>query len=177
MPRFFVMNIHVLSELLLYYILSRLNYGHYIPIVSPFYPHYILPNPHWISMFHDSNSITVTRRDCLDPHGIPVKSPFSHGFPMVFPWEKPQGTVLSTSPGMPDTHWKQTVRTACDGMTLLAVKVLLKERWLKGVNAVHIAIYSDFIGFYSDLMGFYQPVNALHITLWLCQSSYWSHGP
>jgi hypothetical protein len=26
-------------------------------------------------------------------------------------------------------------------------------------------------------MGFYQPVNALHITLWLCQSSYWSHGP
>ena len=33
-------------------------------------------------MFHDSNSITVTRRDCLDPHGIPVKSPFSHGFPM-----------------------------------------------------------------------------------------------
>jgi len=97
---------------------------------------------------------------------------FSHGFPMVFPWEKPQGTVLSTSPGMPDTHWKQTVRTACDGMALLAVKVLLKERWLKGVNAVHIAMYSDFIGFDSDLMGFYQPVNALHITLWLCQSSY-----
>ena len=45
------------------------------------------------------------------------------------------------------------------------MKVLLKERWLKGVNAVHIAIYSDFIGFYSDLMGFYQPENAVHITV------------
>ena len=40
---------------------------HSIPIISPFYPHYIL--------------------FCSFPHGFPMLFPwFSHGFPMGFPW-------------------------------------------------------------------------------------------